>query len=49
MVLALVLVSERAVVPGQASAQGQAMALGQGPVWVLRQLARMNRRLRHRR
>ena len=44
MVLALVLVPELAVVPGRASAQGRVMALGREPV--LRQLARMNRRLR---
>ena len=46
MVLALVLVSELAVVQARASVQGRAMALGRGPVMVLRQLARMNRRLR---
>ena len=46
VVLALVLVPELAVVPGREWAQGQAMALGREPVMVLRQLARMNRRLR---
>ena len=46
MVLALVLVPELAVVPGRASAQERVLAPGLGPVMVLRQLARMNRRLR---